>query len=661
MERNLTQSEFAAINARRAANGKEPLTYRDANRQARRLTSRQRIATAEDSGIAPREVSSGARVADRERGQSSAAAPRPPTPPRSRRSYEEDDDHNWHYAWNNWGEQWDSQQRQDWRDWRWNEADDSLQMREAEPVHPEVTASDYIVQEVSSSEPECEEASSSVARIEGPAVLARPGEQPLVSGASPAGSSGDVAAAGPAVEMVVDPRNLFRPPLSNTDLPDDAMAERLSRLLTAALRHKPEDFGLRLQDDGFADLEDVTSKRAFYKHGASPRMLAAVGARFGKKRFVFKLEGRQVYIAASHGHSRGILRSLALFQEQTVETAPRLAYHATQFRKWAGISTTGLQRMEREHVHLALQADQESGMRQGQDLLIAVAAQEMVASGITLLRSITDVLLTPGVTSRGILPLHFIVEIRNLHTGRPHVVPQNAGDCGSLWLTEGRTPPMPSPHSQGGPADWNQPSLWSHVRARSLAHMPSLAQDVSPTQLLVSFLSARGLKDKVEDRTDVLAEEGEVWRGLRVQGGGAEGETETYFHGTHLFALSSILQTGLKPSTSEEGTRTLHIGDTPLDGVYSFTRLQQVLFYCPYILLPLTALGKSPWTAAVRVSLELKAEPQANQRRGKRTNQFILAERKVRVSRIWIQVKSPASLQPGESFTNWQPNLEAPV
>ena len=369
MERNLTQTEFAAINARRAANGKEPLTYRDANRQARRLTSSQRRATAEDAGSAPREVSSRARDAARERGQSGAAAPRPPTPPRSRRSYEEDEDHNWYSAWSNWWEQWDSQQRQDWRDWRWNAADDSLHMREAEPAHPEVTASDSNVQEVSSSEPECEEASSSVARTEGPAVLARPEEQPLGSGASPAGSSGDVAAAGPAVEMVVDPRNLFRPPLSNTDLPDDAMVERLSRLLTAALRHKPEDFGLRLQDDGFADLEDVTSKRAFKKHGASPRMLVAVGARLGKKRFVFKLEGRQVQIAASHGHSRGVLRSLALFQEQTVDTAPRLAYHATQYRKWAGISTTGLQRMDREHVHLALQADQRRGKRTNQFIL----------------------------------------------------------------------------------------------------------------------------------------------------------------------------------------------------------------------------------------------------------------------------------------------------
>ena len=643
MERNLTQSEYEAINARRAASGKEPLLYRDANRQARRLTSRQRLAAVEDAGRAPREVSSGVSVAASSEVPPGTTEHRPPTPPRSRRADEEYERHSGYSQWHNWWEQWDERQWQEWRVWQWNTPGDSQSSRAEEPARPTHQARETALQEVSSSEYDesVEEA--------GPARQR-------------AGSSGYDEAQGSTAGLVVDPRNLFHPPLSDTDLPEDpAMLERLSKLLTAALRHKPADFGLTLQDDGSADLEDVASKRAFRKYGASPRVLAAVSAELSKKRFVFKLEGRQVRIAASHGHSRGVLRNYKLFQELTVENAPKLAYHATQFRKWAGISSTGLQRMDREHVHMALQADQESGLRQSQDLLIVVAAQEMVASGIKLLRSATDVLLTPGVTSWGILPLHFIVEIRNLHTGRPHVVPLKAGECGSLWLAEGRTPPMPSLSSRGGPADWNQQRLWSHVRAKSVASMPSLSSDISPTQLLLSFLSARSLRDKVEDRTDVLAEEGEVWRGLRVLGREKEGETETFFHGTHLFALASIIHTGLQPSTSEEGTRTLHIGDTPLEGVYSFTSIQQALFDCPYDMLPLTAMGKPTWTAAVRVSLELAAEPQANRRRGKRTNQYILDEHKIRVCRIWVQAKSPASLQPGESCANWCPELEAPV
>ena len=652
MERNLTQSEFEAINARRVASGKAPLTYRDANRQARRLTSRQRRPAGEESACAPKEVSSGATAAASSEAPPRNAGHRPPTPPRSRRANEDSERHSSYSSWNNWWEHWDERQWQEWQEWQWNAPEETQLSRAEESAHPTQHVSDSAPQEVSSSETD-----ESVIEVR-PATH----EEPSLGSDTRRARSSENDAQVPIVEWIVDPHNLFHPPLRDTDLPEDsAKFERLSKLLTAALRHKPADFGLVLQDDGFADLEEVASQRAFRKHGASPRMLAAVSAALSKKRFVFKLEGSQVSIAASHGHSRGVLRSYALFQELTVEDAPKLAYHATQFRKWNGISTTGLQRMDREHVHMALQADQESGLRQNQDLLIVVAAQEMVASGIMLLRSATDVLLTPGVTSNGILPLHFIVEIRNLHTGRQHVVPLKAGECGSLWLAEGRTPPMPSMSSRGEPADWNRPHLWSHVRAKSATSMPSLSSDVNPTQLLLSFLSARGVRDKVEDRTDVLAEGGEIWRGLRVLGSEMEGETQTFFHGTHLFALASILYSGLQPSTSEEGTRTLHIGDTPLDGVYGFTRIQQVLFYCPYVMLPLTAMGKPTWTAAVRISLELVAEPHANRRRGKRTNQYILDEHKIRVSRIWVQVKSPATLQLGESYTNWRSDLEAPV
>ena len=659
MERNLTQREYEAVNARRAANGKEPLTYRDANRQARRLTSRQRRPAAEGED-GPQEVSSEATAPRREREES-----RPPTPPRSRRaeneaqhgSYQQGADYD---GWGNWWQQWYGQSWHgySWRNWQWGATEDSQQRCEEETRPAEAPVEVTPPQEASSSASASATAQTATEGTEPPPQLTG---LPMAIRTSAAGSSG---AAPPTVvmELKIDPTQLFQPPLSDMDLPEDrAMSERLSRLLTAALRHKPQDFNLRLQEDGFVDLEEVASQRAFRKHGASPRMLAAVSTQLSKKRFVFKLAGRQVFVAASHGHSKGILRSLAIFEQLTVTTAPSLAFHATQFRKWAGISANGLRSMDREHVHLALQADQESGLRQDQDLLLVVRARAMVAAGITLLRSATDVLLTPGVTSGGLIPPHFIAEIRNIHTNRPRYVPPKAGECGSLLMEEGRTPPMPC-SAEGGPAQWNEPSLWSNVRTRSLSSMPRLTISLSPTQLLVSFLSARGLKHRVDDHADVLAEEGEVWQGLRVLGSEkASAEADTYYHGTHLYALPSILKHGLKPSTSEDGTRTLHKDDVPLDGVYSFTKLHQVLFYCPYILLPLQSLDMPPCTAAVRVGLELQAEPQANQRRGKRTHQYILDEHKIQMCRIWVQAKSPDTLQPGEAFTAWQSFLEAPV
>ena len=78
MERNLTQREYEELNSRREAAGRPPLSYRDANRQARRPTTRQRQARQQGGGTegSRTEVSSETRA-------------RPPTPPRPKRQRDE--------------------------------------------------------------------------------------------------------------------------------------------------------------------------------------------------------------------------------------------------------------------------------------------------------------------------------------------------------------------------------------------------------------------------------------------------------------------------------------------------------------------------------------------------------------------------------------------
>ena len=49
----------------------------------------------------------------------------------------------------------------------------------------------------------------------------------------------------------IDPTDLFDVPLTMSDLPEDSSkAEKLSKMMTAALRHKPGDFQIELQPDG---------------------------------------------------------------------------------------------------------------------------------------------------------------------------------------------------------------------------------------------------------------------------------------------------------------------------------------------------------------------------------------------------------------------------
>ena len=141
-------------------------------------------------------------------------------------------------------------------------------------------------------------------------------------------------------------------------------------------------------------------------------------------------------MAATHGHSEGVLITKDTLVEISPSRAPEFAYHATKFSHWRGILSQGLLKMGRTHVHLAVQPTQQEGLRGGQDLLIVVRCQDLVKSGIRLYRTATNVLLTPGVTTGGLLPLHFIHEVRNIQTGEIHYRPPVAGDD-SLWLAEG--------------------------------------------------------------------------------------------------------------------------------------------------------------------------------------------------------------------------------
>ena len=633
MERNLTQREYEELNSRREAAGRPPLSYRDANRQARRPTTRQRQARQQGVGVegGGTEVSSDART-------------RPPTPPRPKRHRDERGSSSQNYTWTGdwWGQDWGAWS---WQDTQWWEHQDSaaaatdanppaIEPQQADIVQDAVWQLDQM--EISTDEEECSREISA----------------PTASGAIEGG-------------VRIDPTDLFDTPLTASDLPEDSSrAEKLSKMMTAALRHKPGDFQIELQPDGFVRLETLAQSAPFRRLGATSRMLASVVRSISKKRFMFTIRRGDIHVAATHGHSEGVLTTQDTLVEISPSRAPEFAYHATKFSNWHGILSQGLLKMGRTHVHLAVQPTQQEGLRGGQDLLIVVRCQDLVKSGIRLYRTATNVLLTPGVTTGGLLPLHFIHEVRNIRTGEIHYRPPVAGDD-SLWLAEGRLPPMPGQRMSGDAAQWNDPTLWSHVRRRWLLTAPSMDLELHPAQFLFSFLTARGLKNKLSMHGDVLTDDNnQTWHGVRVtespdQGTASAGSSHTMYHGTHLFALASVVKTGMRASSSQDGTRTLHKGGAPLEGVYSMTRITQVLYYSPYVLVPLRAEGRADSIAAIRVVVELAAEPSSNQRLGKRTNQWILNERLVSIKKIWSQVRSPDHLTPGDAYTSWDSKLEA--
>lgn len=123
---------------------------------------------------------------------------------------------------------------------------------------------------------------------------------------------------------------------------------QLSKFLSYLLRHGAEEYGLALDEQGFADLEvvwKIVEER--YKHRFQRDDLGPIlaGELDGKQRLA--VDGQK--IRAVYGHNRKI-------SAITYEPAepPELLYHGTNAKAVASIRETGLLPMERQYVHLSV-------------------------------------------------------------------------------------------------------------------------------------------------------------------------------------------------------------------------------------------------------------------------------------------------------------------
>jgi len=150
---------------------------------------------------------------------------------------------------------------------------------------------------------------------------------------------------------------------------------RTSKFLSLVLRHEPERVGLKLDSAGWAEVHELL--QAVNRHGMALTLdeLKHVVANNDKKRFAFSEDGLR--IRASQGHS------VEVDLQYAPQTPPGVLYHGTTGRFLDSIRKTGLQKMERHHVHLhtdtvkALQV----GSRRGKPVLLTVRAGDMHRAG----------------------------------------------------------------------------------------------------------------------------------------------------------------------------------------------------------------------------------------------------------------------------------------
>jgi putative RNA 2'-phosphotransferase len=166
---------------------------------------------------------------------------------------------------------------------------------------------------------------------------------------------------------------------------------RLSKFLSLVLRHKPQEIGLELDSNGWADVGLLLQKCSQRNVPITLDILKDIVETNPKKRFAFNEQLTK--IRASQGHSVAIDLQL-----QAVEP-PVILYHGTAEKSLAAILENGLVKQQRQHVHLSatIETAKTVGSRHGKPCVLEVMAQQMFANGYQFYLSANGVWLTDHV------------------------------------------------------------------------------------------------------------------------------------------------------------------------------------------------------------------------------------------------------------------------
>lgn len=148
--------------------------------------------------------------------------------------------------------------------------------------------------------------------------------------------------------------------------------KKISKFLSLILRHQPETINLTLDENGWANVEELRSKSGNNKVYFTLEQLDEVVETNDKKRFIFNEDKSK--IRANQGHSIDI--DLALKPQQP----PEFLYHGTAQKNVDSILEKGIEKRSRQHVHLSLDKETATkvGMHHGKPVILTIRTGEML-------------------------------------------------------------------------------------------------------------------------------------------------------------------------------------------------------------------------------------------------------------------------------------------
>lgn len=167
--------------------------------------------------------------------------------------------------------------------------------------------------------------------------------------------------------------------------------ENLGRFMSFVLRHKPEVIGLRLDEHGWADIDELMEGMNRAGKHIDRAKLDEIVATNNKKRYSVSEDGKK--IRANHGHT------VKVDVELKEQKPPEILYHGTAEQFSESIEREGLKPMKRLHVHLSKDTAtaENVGSRHGKPVIYEVASGEMSENGFKFYLSESGIWLTEKV------------------------------------------------------------------------------------------------------------------------------------------------------------------------------------------------------------------------------------------------------------------------
>jgi putative RNA 2'-phosphotransferase len=169
-----------------------------------------------------------------------------------------------------------------------------------------------------------------------------------------------------------------------------------SKFISLVLRHKPEEIGLQLDQQGWANVDALIEKMSRKGFTINMDILQEIVSTNDKKRFAFNED--KTKIRASQGHSIEVELNLEPIKPLEI------LYHGTSIKNLDSIMLHGLQKQNRQHVHLSATIETATavGSRHGKPVVLTIKAKAMHEARHHFYLSENNVWLTDHV------PIEFI-------------------------------------------------------------------------------------------------------------------------------------------------------------------------------------------------------------------------------------------------------------